>query len=240
MRQRFGVFEALDSIRRDLTHALRSLAKDRGFTLICVISLGIGIGAMVALTTFTRAITAPARGINTSGLAEVLVLPQGPLRVKAGVWALEQWSYPDYLDLRDANTGITVSNSGLNSPLPDMIKYLNFLIGDPKKTELYEGVLKRSSLEEMWRPQIHTESDANGNKGFTTDIGLIYFLDTTLGPRHIGHGGDQNGFISYIDFDPDRREASVIIFNTNVVLPDNTPPEKDMVGKLRRAVRALF
>ena len=33
----------------------------------------------------------------------------------------------------DANTGITVSNSGLNSPLPDMIKYLNFLIGDPSK-----------------------------------------------------------------------------------------------------------
>ncbi|MFN2392490.1 MAG: serine hydrolase domain-containing protein, partial [Pyrinomonadaceae bacterium] len=30
----------------------------------------------------------------------------------------------------DANSGITVSNSGLNSPLPDMIKYLNFLIGD--------------------------------------------------------------------------------------------------------------
>jgi len=140
----------------------------------------------------------------------------------------------------DANTGITVSNSGLNSPLPDMINYLNFLIGDPKKADVYDGVLKRSSLEEMWRPQIRTESDANGNKGFTTDIGLIYFLDTTLGPRHIGHGGDQNGFISYIDVDPDRREASVIVFNTNIVLPDNTPAEKDMVGKLRHAIRSLF
>jgi hypothetical protein len=92
----------------------------------------------------------------------------------------------------------------------------------------------------MWRPQIHTESDANGNKGFTTDIGLIFFLDTTLAPRHIGHGGDQNGFISYIDVDPDKREASIIVFNTNLVLPDNTPPEKDTVAKLRRAVRSLF
>jgi len=109
MQPPLRVLEALDSLRRDLSHALRSLAKDRGFTLICVISLGIGIGAMVALTTFTRAITAPAHGINTDGLAEVLVLPQGPLRIKAGVWALEQWSYPDYQALRDADTGMDIT-----------------------------------------------------------------------------------------------------------------------------------
>ena len=115
MQPRFRLFDALDSIRRDLTHALRSLAKDRGFTLICVISLGIGIGAMVALTTFTRLIAAPARGINTDGLAEVLVLPQGPLRIKAGVWALEQWSYPDYQALRDADTGLDLTGWVLES-----------------------------------------------------------------------------------------------------------------------------
>jgi CubicO group peptidase (beta-lactamase class C family) len=140
----------------------------------------------------------------------------------------------------DANTGITVSNSGLNSPLPDMNRYLNFLVGDPSKKEIYDGVLKRSSLEEMWQPQLPTGTDANGNKGFTTDIGLIFFLDKTLGLKHLGHGGDQNGFISYIDFDPAKREASVLVFNTNLILPDNTPPEKDMVGKLRKAVRDLF
>jgi CubicO group peptidase (beta-lactamase class C family) len=140
----------------------------------------------------------------------------------------------------DANTGITVSNSGLNSPLTDMVKYLNFLIGDPSKKDVYEGVLKRTSLEEMWKPQIKTDTDANGNKGFTTDIGLIFFLDTTLDPKHLGHGGDQNGFISYIDFDPAKREASVIVFNTNVIYPADTPTDKDIVPRLRRAVRALF
>ncbi len=144
----------------------------------------------------------------------------------------------------DANTGITVSNSGLNSPMPDMIKYLNFLVGvrtgSDSERILYDTVLKRSSLEEMWQPQIKTDSDANGNKGFTTDIGLIFFLDKTLGPTHLGHGGDQNGFLSYIDFDPAKREASIIVFNTTLILPDKTPPEKDMVGKLRRAVRLLF
>lgn len=167
----------------------------------------------------------------------------------------------------DANTGITVSNSGLNSPISDMVKYLNFLIGGSPSARggvapasgdgvvgggqnvrtasgsdrvPYDAILKRSSLEEMWRPQLPTQVDANGNSGFTTDIGLIFFLDTTLAPRHMGHGGDQNGFISYIDFDPDKHEASVIVFNTNVIYPPNTPPEKDVVSRLRRDVRKLY
>jgi CubicO group peptidase (beta-lactamase class C family) len=140
----------------------------------------------------------------------------------------------------DVNTGITVSNSGLNSPLNDMIKYANFLVGDPARRDLYDVVLKRSSLEEMWQPQLKTDVDANGNRGFTTDIGLIYFLDTTLARRHLGHGGDQNGFISYIDFDPDKRAASILVFNTDVSYPVGTPADKNVVNKLRREVRGLF
>jgi len=61
MQQRSSVERALDalhSIRRDLVHAARSLAKERAFTLVWVISLGIGMGAFVALATFGRAITA--------------------------------------------------------------------------------------------------------------------------------------------------------------------------------------
>lgn len=45
----------------------------------------------------------------------------------------------------DADTGVTVSNGGLNAPLPDMVRYVNFLLGDPSKQEAYDGVLKRSS-----------------------------------------------------------------------------------------------
>ena len=140
----------------------------------------------------------------------------------------------------DANTGITVSNGGLNSPVPDMIKYLNFLVGDPRKSAVYDDVLKRASLEEMWLPQLKAEADANGNIGFTTDIGLIFFLDQTLGKTHVGHGGDQNGFISYIDFDPSKSKASLIVFNTNLVISENTSPERDTVSKMRRAIRALY
>ena len=43
----------------------------------------------------------------------------------------------------DFDTGITVSNGGLNAPLGDMAKYLAFLIGGN------DTILKRSSLDEM-------------------------------------------------------------------------------------------
>ncbi len=146
----------------------------------------------------------------------------------------------------DANTGITVSNSGLNSPISDMVKYLNFLIGIPVRTGSgsdwvpYDTILKRSSLEEMWRPQLPTPVDANGNSGFTTDIGLIYFLNRRDGRTFIGHGGDQNGFISYIDFEPATHQASIIVFNTNVIYPAGTPAEKDIVTRLRTLIRTLY
>ncbi|HQU84128.1 MAG TPA: serine hydrolase domain-containing protein [Pyrinomonadaceae bacterium] len=139
----------------------------------------------------------------------------------------------------DADSGITVSNSGLNSPLTDMTKYLNFLIGDSEKKGVYEGILKRSSLEEMFRQTISAPFDANGNAGFTTAVGLNFFIDERNGETFLGHGGDQNGFISYIEFNLKKRTASILVFNTNILLPENTPLEKDMVGKLRKAVRKL-
>ena len=137
----------------------------------------------------------------------------------------------------DVDTGITVSNSGLNSPIADMVKYLNFLTGvgngNGSDRVLYDTVLKRSSLEEMWRPQLPAATDANGNPGFTTDIGLIYFIDRRDGRTFIGHGGDQNGFISYIELEPTSGQASVIVFNTDVA-------GGEVYGRLRRSVRSLF
>ena len=132
----------------------------------------------------------------------------------------------------DVNTGITVSNSGLNSPIADMVKYLNFLTGSSDKA-VNDGVLKRSSLEEMWQPQLPAPTDANGNLGFTTDIGLIYFIDKLENRTFVGHGGDQNGFISYMEVEPASRSASIIVFNTDVA-------GGEVYTRLRRSVRTLF
>lgn len=138
----------------------------------------------------------------------------------------------------DVNTGITVSNGGLNSPLPDMVKYLNFLVGDAAKKDVYENVLKRASLEEMWQPIVESNENANGNPDKGLKVGLSFFIDTRR--DLIGHSGDQNGFIMYIDFNPKTRCASILAFNTDLQLSDDTPTEKNPLAVIRAALRKLF
>lgn len=101
--------EALQAIGKDFRHAARSLARARAFTLVCVLSLGVGMGAFVALVTFIRAASSPARVIDTNGLVELLVTPLGTLRAKLGAEAVEEWSYPDFQELRQADTGMTLA-----------------------------------------------------------------------------------------------------------------------------------
>jgi CubicO group peptidase (beta-lactamase class C family) len=115
----------------------------------------------------------------------------------------------------DADTGVTVSNGGLNAPLPDMIRYVNFLMGDPSKQRDYDGVLKRSSLEEMWQPRMVASGDfTQGWMRAETAVGLSFFVDDIEGRRYIGHNGDQNGFKVYMSLCPETRTASLLAFNT--------------------------
>jgi CubicO group peptidase (beta-lactamase class C family) len=142
----------------------------------------------------------------------------------------------------DADTGVTVSNGGLNAPLPDMVRYVNFLLGDPSKQAVYDGVLKRSSLEEMWRPQLVASGDfTQGWLRDETAVGLSFFVDDIEGRRYVGHNGDQNGFKAYLSLCPQTRTASLLAFNTEtrptVSSPDNLlAPE----SKIARGVLSLF
>lgn len=129
----------------------------------------------------------------------------------------------------DADTGVTVSNGGLNAPLPDMAKYVAFLLGDPKRAAEYDLVLKRSSLEEMWQPQISAGEDyTQGRMASTTWSGLSFFLDKTDGIRIIGHNGDQNGFRAYLSLCPDQHMGSLLTFNTETRGVENDPANRDM------------
>ena len=138
----------------------------------------------------------------------------------------------------DANTGITVSNGGLNSPVSDMVKYLNFLVGDPQKQAIYDGVLKRASLEEMWRPGLDAGDGADGNPPGQSRIGLIFFVSEINGHTLIGHSGHQNGFFSYIDVDQKGKTASILVGNTD--LSGGNEFQKGLEGRLLKLVRTLF
>jgi CubicO group peptidase (beta-lactamase class C family) len=115
----------------------------------------------------------------------------------------------------DVDTGVTVSNGGLNAPMPDMAKYVAFLLGDPARRSDYDLVLKRSSLEEMWAPQIAAGDDfTQGRMAETTQSGLSFFIDRRAAVRFIGHNGDQNGFRAYLSLCPDQQVGSLLAFNT--------------------------
>ena len=92
----------LNRIWNDLLHAGRSLAKARAFTFVCVVSLGIGMAPVLAIPYISRIVTMPPPGLKTEGLVEIITTRVGSRA------ATDAWSYPDYADLRDANTGIAL------------------------------------------------------------------------------------------------------------------------------------
>lgn len=137
----------------------------------------------------------------------------------------------------DVDTGITVSNGGLNAPLPDMVKYVSFLAGDVRRQAIYDQVLKRASLEEMFQSQINIEPSAivqPEGQNRKDAMGLMFFIEDNFGQRFIGHSGSQNGFISHFYLRPDTRTAYVIAFNTHAM-----PTEKDSSQDTRKLDREI-
>ncbi|PSJ38319.1 serine hydrolase domain-containing protein [Allosphingosinicella deserti] len=127
----------------------------------------------------------------------------------------------------DVDTGITVSNGGLNAPMTDMAKYVAFLLGDPARATDYDLVLKRASLDEMWRPQIAAGEDfTQGRMATTTQSGLSFFVDQSGPVRLIGHNGDQNGFRAYLSLCPDQRAGTLLAFNTETREVQNSPANR--------------
>ena len=114
----------------------------------------------------------------------------------------------------DFDSGITVSNGGLNAPLADMAKYLAFLIGDDRRREQYDAVLKRASLDEMFVREIRAV-DGEGGSGTDVFAGLSCFVERHEGAELVGHSGDQNGFISHLYLHRPSRSGYVVSFNTN-------------------------
>jgi predicted permease len=111
------VLEAVAGFGRDLVHAARSLAKAPGFTFVCVMSLSVGMGLVIAIPYGSQLLFMPPTGVKTDGLVEILMTPRGPLRIQVGEWARVGWAYADYADLRDARTGMTLTGWALGESI---------------------------------------------------------------------------------------------------------------------------
>lgn len=128
------------------------------------------------------------------------------------------------------DTGITVSNGGLNAPLPDMHKYLRFLIGDSREKS-YEMVLKRGTLDEMFAKQMNissSDSSQLAGEGGVDSIGLGFFRHEQGGRLYIGHGGNQNGFLSHFYLNLPARRAYLVVYNTDAGDPSQNTSKLDL------------
>jgi predicted permease len=87
-------------IGQDLRFALRSLTRSRGFTVIAVLSLAVGIGVNTALFTVLHATWLdPVPGMGEADrIVEVLTTRRGHEVVL--------WAYPDFQDVRETETPI--------------------------------------------------------------------------------------------------------------------------------------
>ncbi len=141
----------------------------------------------------------------------------------------------------DFNTGITVSNGGLNAPLQDMVKYLAFLLGKGPGASGPVPVLARASLEEMWRPVLATSGEASGDS-----VALSFFIRRVDGRRLVGHTGSQRGFRSFFYLDLATGTALIGVVNTAVGEgdpgrhPDTALIFSDILTRAAKEVWPLF
>ena len=127
---------------------------------------------------------------------------------------------------RDFDPGITIPNGGWNSPLGDVARYVAFLTsaagpdvpnrgepaprGEASTRALYETILKRTTLEQMWAPRFPVSSDSAGEW-----MGLSFFIEKYPGGRIVGHTGSQAGFRSFFYWNPDTHAAVILAVNTS-------------------------
>ncbi len=137
---------------------------------------------------------------------------------------------------REFDPGITIPNGGWNAPVGDLALWLTFLTGatggDSVRARLFDTVLTRSTLTEMWRIVVPTGEAAGEG------VGLGFFIRRVGATEVIGHTGEQAGFRSWIYFNPASRAAVIACVNTT----DDARPEESgraFLAALRAAVGTL-
>ena len=130
----------------------------------------------------------------------------------------------------DFDTGITTSNGGLNAPVSDMVKYFAFLLGKGPGANGPVPVLKRSSLEEMWRPVL----PASDNEAMGDSVALSFFVKHVGNTRLIGHTGSQRGFRAF--FYLELKSGTAVIAATNTAAADERPGNHPDIAAVRNAL----
>jgi len=117
------------------------------------------------------------------------------------------------------------------------VKYVAFLTGAASSsavTTRYDVVLKRTTLEEMWRPgQPMSQSYESAPNQW---MGLSFFVLDRDGTRLLGHTGSQAGFRAFVYFNPVNRAAVIAAFNST----NSSSPANAAYRRLHEAALAIL
>lgn len=87
------------------------------------------------------------------------------------------------------------------------------IIAEESRREVYDGILRRASLEEMWTPQIRA-ADGEGGSGDDVQAALSFLVERHHGVELVGHSGNQNGFLSHLYLHRPSGAGYIVGFNT--------------------------
>jgi len=124
-----------------------------------------------------------------------------------GYW-LRDGKYTD--NGSELDTGITHANGGINATMPDMVRFVRFLLGQSEV-----DILQADTLASMLEPQIEFRKTEERK----LSIGLGFFvIDETnaagQATQFFGHAGYQGGHRSSIQVAHDRSGALIFAANT--------------------------
>jgi putative ABC transport system permease protein len=100
----------MHTLIQDLRYGARTLLKKPGFTLIAIITLGLGIGANTAI--FSLVNTVMLRPLPVAAADRIVEVT--PLGKGAGIGA---FSYPGYKDFRDKNEVLDGLAAYIHAPM---------------------------------------------------------------------------------------------------------------------------
>ncbi len=99
------VFVLMQTFRQDLRYAVRTLVRDRAFTLVAVVSLALGIGANATIFSGINGLLLKPPAVADTG--RLLEIWQHNTTRGGGIGSHMQLSFPDYEYYRDHNQSFT-------------------------------------------------------------------------------------------------------------------------------------